>query len=377
MIGGTREYDVNCNYRYDFFAQRKKDFYDKFSHKSILCQGRHWESTPLVTILITTYKRPVLLRQALSSALNQKGFDDYQIIIADNEGAPIEEETPTAKVVKEYENDKIIYYRHSQEVTFKADSAVRLAKSPWIVFLHDDDMLAENHLATMTNIVKKWKEIKFLACRAEEFIQGRDIERGGGSGNGSENYAVVKLLKNATCFGNWTGWLGALISREHYIAMGGMPTLVMGCGDKAMVCTFHHHFGTYKCDSSWPLYYYRVGEQQISYTQRDTWERVLIEEYCFERYVIRRYHEFTHKIWERNLAYKILQRCEFYRDERYYAQIDVGRVIAECGMPNDIRKRNFMYYAIKGIFFIYRGCARYLALFNMRVIRRSEMKVDF
>lgn len=367
-----KNYNINVK-EYDFFAQNKRDFYSKFTHKSILCQGKHWENHPLVTILITTYKRPELLRQALESALNQKGFDDYQVIIADNEGRPIEEETPTARVVKDYQNDKIIYYRHSEEVKFKADSAVRLARSQWIVFLHDDDILAENHLAIMTSIVKKHKEIKFLGCRMQEFTLRHNVKS---NKTVTYNYTVAKYLKDITCLGDWAGWLGALISRKHYIAMGGMPRCEMGSGDLAMVAIFHHHFGTYGCYSSKPLYYYRRGEQQLTYAFRNRMETNRINEYYFYKYVINKYHKLTHRIWERNIAYVTLEVCERYINSSiYHANIDIDSIISECDMPADIREKNVRYYMTKSIFNMYRKCVKWVDDIYVGKMKKSDIHI--
>ena len=322
---------------YDFFSTNSKDFYSRFQHKSILVQGRHWDKPPFVTIVLLTYKRPDLLQQALDSALNQKNFDDYQILIADNEGEPIEQETLTSKVINGYDDDRIIYYRHSQEEVFKDDAAVRLVRSPWFVFLHDDDILAENHLQIMTDIVRKHKEIKFLGCPAKTFTVANGIVKEKNNKSLQSYYDVRKLLKDTTCFRNWAGLLGALVSRKHYIAIGGMPALEMGCGDKVMVCVFLHHFGTYLCHSDKPLYYYRIGKQQVSYSKSDAWERTLINEHNFEKYAINKYHRFTHKIWERNLAYCTLEKCEFYNRSFYHTKININRVISACGMPADIK----------------------------------------
>ena len=360
---------------YDFFSEGKRDFYSKFTHKSILCQGYHWEKTPFVTIIITTYKRSELLRQALESALHQKGFDDYQIIIADNEGAPIEEETATAKVIKEYQDEKIIYYRHFPEVDFKTDSAVRLARSPWIVILHDDDILASNHLAVMTDIVRKHKEIKFLGCTVKDFGAEQDIKKVANRG-GRCNYEIRKYARDAVCFGYWPGWLGTLISRKHYIAVGGMPLISMGCGDKAMVVKIWNRFGAYICYTDKPLYYYRRGSQQISYAQKDLWEEVLINEFYFSRYVIRKYHRLTHKFWERAVAYYILERCEEYNNNLYHTEIDLQRFSSECNMPEGILEGKCLYYLTCFLSDFYRR--NYVQLINniqIRLLKKTDIYI--
>ena len=139
---------------FDFFGEGEAEFYNKFTIESVLIQGKHREIAPMVTVILTTYKRPGLLKQSLESALNQVDFDDYQILVVDNEGAAIEVETETAKLLSHYSDEKIIYYRHRESVNFKMDYAARLARSKWICFLHDDDILASNHLISMSKIVK-------------------------------------------------------------------------------------------------------------------------------------------------------------------------------------------------------------------------------
>lgn len=363
---------MNYIEEYDFFSKNKKDFYAQFHHTSFLIQGKHWDKPPFVTIIITTYKRPVLLKQALESALNQKNFNDYQILIADNEGKPIEEETATARIVKSYQDDKIIYYRHSQELIFKENAAVALAKSPWIVFLHDDDLMVENHLAVMTSIVKKYREIKFLGCNVKKFRteQNLDINK-----VNICNYSIKKYLNDATCLGEWAGWTGALISKKHYIAMGGMPAVAMGCGDKVMVYIFQHHYGTYICNSDKALYFYREGEQQSSFAQKEAWEKTLINEYYFYKYVIRKYHRYTYRIWERNIAYHILQLCEGYNKGFYHTSIDISNVISQCGMPKDINERNRLYNVTKCLFNKYRSFILFLDYIKVDILRKSDIHI--
>lgn len=357
---------------YNFFAEDKETFYKKLSHKSILCQGKHWEKPPLVSILITTYKRPELLRVALESALNQKGFDDYQIIIADNEGASTEEETATAKVVKEYQDEKVIYYRHFPEVAFITDSAVRLARSPWIVILHDDDILASNHLHIMTGVIKKHKEIKFLSCTMKDFCAEQDIKKEMNR-NGSGNYVIRKYIKDAVCFGYWPGWLGALISRKHYIAVGGMPLISTGCGDKIMVVKFWNCFGVYVCHAGIPLYYYRRGLQQASYTQKAVWEEALVNEFYFSRYVIRTYHKLTHRFWERAVVCYLLKYCEEYNNGLYQAQIDLGRFCSECNISENILHKNWRYHLIRLWIDFYRKFLHLTNYIQVQMLKKTDI----
>lgn len=358
---------------YDFYAAGKNDFYRKFSHNSILCQGKHWGKNPFVTILIPTYKRPELLSKALESALNQKEFDDYQILIADNEGRPIEEETPTSQVVKKYQDERLIYYRHSEEVVYRMDAIIRLARSPWIVFLHDDDMLAENHLALMTDVIKRHKEIKLLACDMKVFSSEKEIKEC--QNVVGQDYKIYKYLKDAICLRNNSGWLGALISRKHYIAIGGMPSINTGVGDTIMVGSFLHHFGTYRYSGGKPLYFYRKGEQQQSCLYASD-SKSKINEYLFYKYVIGKYHKLTHGFWERNIAYGLFDFFKsYYEDDIYKGTVDLEFIISECGLPSDICKKGIRYYITISFFYLYGGCLRRLVNIYREKIRKSDVYI--
>lgn len=365
--------DIEIGENYDFFAANEKDFYNNFSHSSTLCQGKHWKKPPLVTVLVTTYKRPELLSRALDSALNQKGFSDYQILIADNEGRPIEEETPTSRVVEKYQNERIIYYRHSEETVYKMDSAVRLAKSPWIVFLHDDDLLAENHLALMTDVIKKHKEIKFLACDAKIVNSEKEIKEN--QNINSQNYKIYKYSKDALCLGNNPAFLGALISRKHYIAIGGIPTINTGIGDTILTGSFLHHFGLYIYTGGKPLYLYCKGEQQGTCLYASD-SRVRANEYLFYKYVINKYHKLTHKIWERNIAYELFAFFKsYYEDDIYKGNVDLESIISECGLPSNILKKGVRYYITRSFFFLYGGCRRRLTNTYREKIKKSDVYI--
>ncbi len=49
---------------FDFFGEGETEFYDKFSIESVLIQGKHRETAPMVTVILPTYKRPDLLKQS-------------------------------------------------------------------------------------------------------------------------------------------------------------------------------------------------------------------------------------------------------------------------------------------------------------------------
>lgn len=95
--------------------------------------------TPLITIIIPTYKRPKLLKRAIQSALNQT-LSQVQVKVYDDASGD-----ETEAVVKEcIEKDRRIeYYRHKQNVGLLRNYQFSLSeiKTEYFSFLSDDDIL--------------------------------------------------------------------------------------------------------------------------------------------------------------------------------------------------------------------------------------------
>lgn len=361
---------LQCNNKFaefDYFGEGRDDFYNKFTVNSILVQGEHWRKPPMITILLNTYKRPNLLKQALESALNQKGFDDYQVLVLDNEGEDIYVQTETSKLMSEYaNNDKVIYYRNEKILDTKFDSAVRLARSEWICSLHDDDFLAENHLVNMVNIVKKHPEIKYLTCRVEKIdgdISDNKIQKILKARKGK--YKVVKYSPKCTCIGHYSGWHGALIKRKLYISIGGMPSINMGCGDIAMVYQFMRKYGIYEIETETPFYFYREWKGQISNTNCEERIRILNNLYCFYVYNNRKYHKFTKNLWNRVSQYLIIN-CAMGYKRLYHLKLDFQLLVNECGLEKDILDNNIKKYIICKFIECYKS------LNKPRIIQKTE-----
>ena len=329
---------------FDFFGEGETEFYDKFSIESVLIQGKHRETAPMVTVILPTYKRPDLLKQSLESALNQVEFDDYQILIVDNEGADIEKETETAKLISHYQDEKIIYYRHRESVNFKMDYAVRLARSKWICFLHDDDILASNHLISMSKIIKEHRNIKFLSSTFKHFFNTiSDNEFATMTAPHKVLYQIKKYPKSYTCVGYFPSWVGAFIDRKAYISIGGMPTLHVGIGDYCMVGKFIYKYGTYEVKSSVPLYFIRRWSGQVTASGTEMWRQAYINEYNYHIYVTRKYHKIFCDFWNRISAYRILEKCESLNRSYYHTAIDLDNFVQECNMQSDILEKGKLY----------------------------------
>ena len=138
----------------DFF--KIDDNFAKTAHiPSIPIVQAKLDFVPKVTIAIPTFKRPILLREALDSALNQTNFSDYEIIVVDNNP---ERGCETEKLISSYSEKRLSYYKNSENLGMVANwnRCYELAKGEWVVMLHDDDLLYSHYLKTMYDFLNKF-----------------------------------------------------------------------------------------------------------------------------------------------------------------------------------------------------------------------------
>lgn len=129
----------------------KEDNFKKYKHiKSNLIYGKHLKQTPLLSIMIITYKRAEGLKNALESAINQTYKENYEIVVADDSGFDEKTDILMKEYCKKYKN--IVYYRHEKNLGQYANwnRACELCRSEWYCLLHDDDMLKSNYLEELS-----------------------------------------------------------------------------------------------------------------------------------------------------------------------------------------------------------------------------------
>ncbi len=88
-----------------------------------------------VSVIVPTYEREELLRQALDSALAQT-YDDFVLLIGDNS-----ESDGTERLVATYDDPRIRYHRNRPGLGGQGNwlDLVKRADTPLIASLHDDD----------------------------------------------------------------------------------------------------------------------------------------------------------------------------------------------------------------------------------------------
>ena len=123
---------------------------------NLIIGDENFNTNPMVTIAIPAYKRPKPLKEAINSALSQKNFCDYEVIIVDDDP---DNELNIERLINTYPRGKIKYYRNEKNLGLFGNwnRCVELAKGTWISLLHDDDYLRDDFLSTWYQIIKNNK----------------------------------------------------------------------------------------------------------------------------------------------------------------------------------------------------------------------------
>ncbi len=101
---------------------------------------KNTSSKPLVSIIITTFNRAAMLRDALDGALKQV-YENLEIIVSDNSS-----KDNTEEVVRQYmqKDGRIKYFRNDRNLGAIGNHDIALKKyasGDWVVFVSDDDFL--------------------------------------------------------------------------------------------------------------------------------------------------------------------------------------------------------------------------------------------
>jgi glycosyltransferase involved in cell wall biosynthesis len=150
----------------DFF--RNEDGFSETKHiDSVLLFGdTDVVADAEITICIPTYKRPVLLKDAITSAINQNTNIPYKIIVVDND--PDFENKEVLNLIKSFNKTNIAYYKNKKNLLVygNLNRCIFLAKTPWAALLHDDDILLPDYISTISSILlKRGKKLDGLAVK--------------------------------------------------------------------------------------------------------------------------------------------------------------------------------------------------------------------
>jgi glycosyltransferase involved in cell wall biosynthesis/predicted Ser/Thr protein kinase len=105
---------------------------------------------PAVSVIVPTFNRPEMLREALRSILAQT-FRDFEIVVVNDHGLDVQD------VIAELDHEgRIAYVRHAVNRGLAAarNSGLGVARGRFIAYLDDDDRFYPEHLATLVGALR-------------------------------------------------------------------------------------------------------------------------------------------------------------------------------------------------------------------------------
>jgi len=126
----------------------------------------------LITTVITTYKRPLLLKRAVNSVLQQT-YPHFQISVYDNNS-----DDGTEELMQEFarQDKRVKYHRHPTNIGMMANYEYAFAniKTPYFSMLSDDDYLMPCFFETAIKSFEEYPKAAFVACGVGQ-NDGKDI----------------------------------------------------------------------------------------------------------------------------------------------------------------------------------------------------------
>jgi GT2 family glycosyltransferase len=125
---------------------------------------------PSVTTIIPTYRRPQLLRRAISSALSQT-YPDLEVLVCDNASG---DETPAIVSSIARQEPRVKYYcqRENIGIVRNFNFGLSQVETPYFSFLGDDDTLLPDFYETATQSLQSHRSALLFAGLTNEIYEG-------------------------------------------------------------------------------------------------------------------------------------------------------------------------------------------------------------
>lgn len=124
------------------------------------------KSTPLVSVVIPTYKRSEMLPRAIASVLNQT-YKNIQVVVVDDNNPDTEWRAETSKLMEQYSNDKrILYICHekNQNGSVARNTGMKSATGDIVCFLDDDDWFLPTKIELQVQYLLEHPEYRAVYC---------------------------------------------------------------------------------------------------------------------------------------------------------------------------------------------------------------------
>lgn len=294
------------------------------------------------TIAIPTYKRSDLLIEAIESALKQnvKGAKT-EIMVIDND--PTRDTLTEKTLLEKYSklNDfRYLKNRENLKVFGNWNRCFELAKSDWVILLHDDDMLLPSFLRIMVEILKSIKNKKNLAVIKPHLIMWEEgTENGFPQLDKRRKSSLFKVKGVDYIFlGNYFGApTCCLFNKSIMINSGGFSKRIEPCGDPAVIFNLAIKYDVF-------ILKQKLGIQRIGHNETlniSTLEIFMKTRYYMTIYMISRYklHWLLRDTYLNALIYDFYSQIKKCWNPNFEYNL-----VSLTGIPKAVSKMIFLYY---------------------------------
>jgi len=140
-----------------------------------------------ISVIVTTYNRPKLLKETLDSILNQT-YVDFELIVVDNNS-----NYDFFKLIESFNDKRIIAYQNENEgvIAVNRNFGIKKSKGQYIAFCDDDDIWVKNKLERQAKIILNNND-DFISSNV--FLFNKNIDNIIGKTNNRLVFSLIDLL---------------------------------------------------------------------------------------------------------------------------------------------------------------------------------------
>ncbi|MCK5564575.1 MAG: glycosyltransferase [Planctomycetes bacterium] len=131
---------------------------------------KYENSGPLVSVLISTYNRPMYVAEAIESILCQT-YTNFEILLVRDGGEPVRD------VISQFDDPRLTFIDRDENMglPYSFNEVLRIAKGKYICYLGDDDKYYPNHIEVLVGALEgqerygvAYSDLYRVPCRIEE-----------------------------------------------------------------------------------------------------------------------------------------------------------------------------------------------------------------
>ncbi len=129
---------------------------------------------PKVSVLIATHNRPLLLREAIHSVIDQT-FTNWELVVVDDASTPRIDLSDLKRTLGD--RLKVVGHKHARGSAAARNSAIRASTGDILAFLDDDDLFHPEFLQKATLSLARYPDVQVVFVGVDWFGPGKESVR--------------------------------------------------------------------------------------------------------------------------------------------------------------------------------------------------------